>query len=203
MSEAQATNGAARRKFLKGAAVAAGAAALGFPNIVKAQGPISMRWQSTWPAEGHLPRVRPRLRQEGQRHDGRRPQDRGAARGRGGAGVRAARRGVEGHARRRPRRARVPLRQADGARALGLGSGLRHGRQHAALLAQVRRRQAAPRQALQVDRRQRGVLPVRADADPAARLVQEADHQARRLQGAQVPHRRASRSTCSRASARR
>ena len=48
MSDAQAENGAARRKFLKGAAVAAGAAALGFPNIVKAQGPIAMRWQSTW-----------------------------------------------------------------------------------------------------------------------------------------------------------
>ena len=40
-----------RRSFLRGAAVAAGAAALGFPNVVKAQGPISMRWQSTWPAK--------------------------------------------------------------------------------------------------------------------------------------------------------
>jgi TRAP-type mannitol/chloroaromatic compound transport system substrate-binding protein len=41
-----------RRKFLRGAAAAAtGAAALGFPMIVKAQGPISMRWQSTWPAK--------------------------------------------------------------------------------------------------------------------------------------------------------
>src|ERR671925_1829862 len=40
----------ARRKFLTGAAaVAAGAAALGFPTVVKAQGPITMRWQSTWP----------------------------------------------------------------------------------------------------------------------------------------------------------
>ena len=38
----------ARRKFLTGAA-AAGAATLGFPAIVKAQGPISFRWQSTWP----------------------------------------------------------------------------------------------------------------------------------------------------------
>ena len=37
---------------------------------------------------------------------------------------------------------------------------------------------------------QRGVVPVRADADPAARLVQEAGHQARGLQGPQVPHRR-------------
>src|SRR6266436_6573089 len=41
-----------RRKFLTGAAAAAGgAAALGFPMIAKSQGPISMRWQSTWPAK--------------------------------------------------------------------------------------------------------------------------------------------------------
>src|SRR5438094_7696276 len=39
-----------RRKFLTGAA-AAGAATLGFPAIVKAQGPITMRWQSTWPTK--------------------------------------------------------------------------------------------------------------------------------------------------------
>ncbi|HWA38797.1 MAG TPA: twin-arginine translocation signal domain-containing protein [Burkholderiales bacterium] len=42
---------ASRRKFLRGATAAGGAAALGFPMIVKAQGPISMRWQSTWPAK--------------------------------------------------------------------------------------------------------------------------------------------------------
>jgi TRAP-type mannitol/chloroaromatic compound transport system substrate-binding protein len=43
---------ASRRKFLAGAAAAtAGAATLGFPTIVKAQGPISMRWQSTWPSK--------------------------------------------------------------------------------------------------------------------------------------------------------
>ena len=41
-----------RRKFLTGAAAAgAGAATLGFPSIVKAQGPITMRWQSTWPTK--------------------------------------------------------------------------------------------------------------------------------------------------------
>src|SRR5712672_3434143 len=41
-----------RRKFLAGAAAAtAGAATLGFPMIAKAQGPISMRWQSTWPSK--------------------------------------------------------------------------------------------------------------------------------------------------------
>jgi len=41
-----------RRKFVTGAAAAAtGAAALGFTTIAKAQGPIVMRWQSTWPAK--------------------------------------------------------------------------------------------------------------------------------------------------------
>jgi TRAP-type mannitol/chloroaromatic compound transport system substrate-binding protein len=43
-----------RRRFLAGAAATAGAATLGFPAIVKAQGPISMRWQSTWPAKDIL-----------------------------------------------------------------------------------------------------------------------------------------------------
>src|SRR3979411_1786168 len=44
---------ASRRKFLAGAAAAtAGAATLGLPMIAKGQaGPISMRWQSTWPSK--------------------------------------------------------------------------------------------------------------------------------------------------------
>jgi len=50
MSESQASTQPSRRRFLTGVAVAAtGAAALGFPRVAKAQGPISMRWQSTWP----------------------------------------------------------------------------------------------------------------------------------------------------------
>jgi TRAP-type mannitol/chloroaromatic compound transport system substrate-binding protein len=40
-----------RRTFLKTAAAAGAAATLGFPAILKAQGPISMRWQSTWPTK--------------------------------------------------------------------------------------------------------------------------------------------------------
>ncbi len=45
--------GVSRRKFLASAALATGGAAatLGFPAILKAQGPISMRWQSTWPTK--------------------------------------------------------------------------------------------------------------------------------------------------------
>jgi TRAP-type mannitol/chloroaromatic compound transport system substrate-binding protein len=38
-----------RRNVLKAAVAAGSAAALGFPMIVKAQGPTTMRWQSTWP----------------------------------------------------------------------------------------------------------------------------------------------------------
>ena len=41
-----------RRKFLAGAAaLTAGAATIGFPMIAKSQGPITMRWQSTWPTK--------------------------------------------------------------------------------------------------------------------------------------------------------
>src|SRR6266513_1618666 len=40
-----------RRNVLKAAMAAGGAAALGFPNIVSAQGPINIRWQSTWPSK--------------------------------------------------------------------------------------------------------------------------------------------------------
>jgi len=45
--------GLSRRKFLASAAIAAGGAAatMGFPAVVKAQGPITMRWQSTWPTK--------------------------------------------------------------------------------------------------------------------------------------------------------
>src|SRR3712207_5691267 len=38
-----------RRKFLGGAAVAS--AAVAAPSVVKAQGPVNMRWQSTWPSK--------------------------------------------------------------------------------------------------------------------------------------------------------
>jgi TRAP-type mannitol/chloroaromatic compound transport system substrate-binding protein len=41
---------ATRRKFLGGAAVA-GVATIAGPSVAKAQGPISMRWQSTWPSK--------------------------------------------------------------------------------------------------------------------------------------------------------
>ena len=51
MSNEQARPQVSRRKFLRGATAAGGVAALGFPMIVKAQGPISFRFQSTWPSK--------------------------------------------------------------------------------------------------------------------------------------------------------
>jgi TRAP-type mannitol/chloroaromatic compound transport system substrate-binding protein len=52
MTEMKASQGrkTSRRKFLTGAAVTT-AAAVAAPTVVQAQGPISMRWQSTWPSK--------------------------------------------------------------------------------------------------------------------------------------------------------
>jgi TRAP-type mannitol/chloroaromatic compound transport system substrate-binding protein len=52
MSDQRSQTTPSRRRFLTGAAAAAtGASALGFPAVVSAQGPITMRWQSTWPSK--------------------------------------------------------------------------------------------------------------------------------------------------------
>jgi len=51
-NEASETKAVSRRNVLKAAMAAGGAAVLGFPMIVKGQtGPITMRWQSTWPSK--------------------------------------------------------------------------------------------------------------------------------------------------------
>src|SRR5947207_11951907 len=44
------SSAATRRKFLKGAALAT-TAAVAAPNVASAQGPITMRFQSTWPSK--------------------------------------------------------------------------------------------------------------------------------------------------------
>jgi TRAP-type mannitol/chloroaromatic compound transport system substrate-binding protein len=50
MSKQSPSAATSRRKFLKGAAVAT-AATVAAPSVVRAQGPINMRWQSTWPSK--------------------------------------------------------------------------------------------------------------------------------------------------------
>ncbi|MFL6820009.1 MAG: TRAP transporter substrate-binding protein [Bradyrhizobium sp.] len=50
MTTSKKDNTASRRRFLKVAAAGA-AASVAAPNVVSAQGAISMRWQSTWPAK--------------------------------------------------------------------------------------------------------------------------------------------------------
>jgi len=47
---AEAGKRTSRRKFLRGAAIAS-AATVAAPSVLHAQGPISMRWQSTWPTK--------------------------------------------------------------------------------------------------------------------------------------------------------
>ena len=49
MSNKKPSGASTRRKFLSGAAVAS--AAVVAPTVVKAQGPLNMRWQSTWPSK--------------------------------------------------------------------------------------------------------------------------------------------------------
>jgi TRAP-type mannitol/chloroaromatic compound transport system substrate-binding protein len=49
MSNNKLSGASTRRKFLTGAAVAG--AAVAAPSVVSAQGPITMRWQSTWPSK--------------------------------------------------------------------------------------------------------------------------------------------------------
>src|SRR5262247_1715675 len=50
MSKKSPSTPTTRRKFLTGAAVAT-AATVAAPGVVRAQGPINMRWQSTWPSK--------------------------------------------------------------------------------------------------------------------------------------------------------
>jgi TRAP-type mannitol/chloroaromatic compound transport system substrate-binding protein len=50
MSQSSRPSQTSRRKFLRGAAVVT-AATVTAPAVVSAQGPISMRWQSTWPSK--------------------------------------------------------------------------------------------------------------------------------------------------------
>ena len=54
-----------RRNVLKAAMAAGGAAVLGFPNIVKAQGRDFDALAEHLADQGYFPRVRARLRQEG------------------------------------------------------------------------------------------------------------------------------------------
>lgn len=51
MSTAKQVSRKSRRKFLKGAAAGAAGAGLGFPMFSVAQSPVTMRFQSTWPAK--------------------------------------------------------------------------------------------------------------------------------------------------------
>ncbi len=183
MSKPSKSARATRRNFLKVAAAAATASAVAAPNVVSAQGVISMRWQSTWPSKDIFHEYALDYAKMVNDMTGGDLKIEVLPAGAVVPRVRAARRGVERHARRRPRRARLPLRQEHRARAVGIGPGF--GMDGNMLLAwhQWGGGKELLAEALCVDRRQRRLVPLRAHADPAARLVQEADHQGGGLQG--------------------
>ena len=164
MSNQKEKSVASRRKFLSGAAAAtAGAATLGFPMIAKAQGPISMRWQSTWPSKDIFHEYAPDFAKKVNDMTGGDLKievlPAGAVVPAFGL-LDAVSKGTldGGHG--------VLVYHYGKQNALALwGSGPAFGMdaQHAAVLAQVRRRQGTARQALRLDRRQRGVVPLRPD----------------------------------------
>ena len=181
MSEKPQSPKTTRRKLVMAGAAVAATAAVATPAVVKAQGPISMRWQSTWPSKDIFHEFALDFAKKVNDMTGGELKIEVLPAGAvvpafhlldavskgtldGGHGVLVYHYGKQT------------------ALALwGSGPGYRHGRQHAAVLAQIWRRQGAARQALCLDRRQRGLVPLRTDADAAARLVQEAGHQGRRI----------------------
>ena len=120
-----------RRNIVKAAIAAGGAAVLGFPNIIKAQGVTSMRWQSTWPSKDIFHEFALDFAKKVNDMTGG---DLKIEVLPAGAVVPAFQllEAVQGHAGWRPWRAGLPLRQEQRARAVGLGPGVRHGREHGA-----------------------------------------------------------------------
>ena len=134
--------------------------------IAAAQSPAALRFQGAWSAKDIFHEYALDFAKKVNDMTRRRAAHRGAAGGRGGQPqfelLDAVAKGVldGGHGV-----LAYHYAQAAGLRAVGLGSRVRHGRQHAARVAQVRRRPGAARQALPVDRRERGVVSLRPDAD--------------------------------------
>ena len=180
---------ATRRKFLM-AAGATAAATVTAPNVVSAQGASTMRWQSTWPSKDIFHEYANDFAKKVNDMTG------------GDLKIEVL-----------PAGAVVPAFQLLDAVSKGVldgGHGVlvyHYGKQTALalwgsgpgcamdanmLLAwhKYGGGKELLNEALYLGRRQRRVVPVWADADPAARLVQEADHQGRRHEGPEVPHRR-------------
>ena len=181
---------ASRRKFLGGAAVA-GVAAVTAPSVVKAQGPISMRFQSTWPSKDIFHEYALDFGKKVNDMTGGDLKIEVLPGRRGGAGVRPARRGVQRRARRRPRRARLSAtaktpRSRCGARAPATA--------WTPTCCWPGTSTAAARQLLEKIYTTIGADVVSFPYAPllfaAARLVQEADAKRRRLQGPEIPHGR-------------
>ena len=126
-----------RREFLQAAGIGA-AATIAAPSIVKAQGAITMRWQSTWPAKDIFHEFAVDYATKVNDMTGGELKIEVLPAGAVVPAFRPPRRRLGGNARRGPWRARLPLRQAAGVGALGLWPGFRDGRQHAAGMAQIR-----------------------------------------------------------------
>ena len=167
-----------------------GAATIAMPQVSRAQ-TTTLKMQTSWPATDIFTEMAQAVHHARQRHGGRPAQDRPAAWRRRGASVPGVRRRQWRPDRRRPYGDRVLVRQAQGRLAVRHRPGVRLQRQRGSRLDPLRRRQGAVRRAPDPDHEgQHQELLRHADADPAARLVQEAGDQGRGHEGPEVPHRR-------------
>ena len=169
---------ATRRKFLVGAAVT-GAAAVAMPQVSRAQ-TATLKMQTSWPAKDVFNEMaQDYVKRVNEMAGGRLKIDSlvggAVVHSVPGAGRRAWR-----PDRRRPHGDRLLVRQAQGRVAVRHRPGVRLQRQRGSRLDPQWRRQGAVRGAADPDHEaQRQELLRHADADPAARLVQEAGHQRR------------------------
>ena len=194
----------ARRKFLTGAAAASGAAITGFPMISMAQSPIVLKMQGAWGAKDIFNEMAAGIRQARQRDGGRTAAHRLPGRRLCGEAVRGDGCG----------RAKACLTPATAFRCTGTARSRWHrcsapGPSTAATRTRRSRGSTAAaacefyNELLPKTQPRRGRLFRDADADPAARLVQEADHDRLRSSRASSTAPWASRPTCSRKWARR
>ncbi len=132
-----------RRKFISTAAAAtAGTAALGFPMVSRAQA-TAFRFQSTWPSKDIFHEYATDFAKKVNDMAGGRLKIEVLPAGAVVPAFQLLDAVNQGHARRRPRRCRLLVRQELGGGAVGFGPGVRHGRRTGCCLALLRRRQGA------------------------------------------------------------
>ena len=184
--------GVSRRRFLKGGAVAAGAATatVAFPQVSRAE-TTTLKMQASWGAKSVFSDMaRQYVKRVDEMSGGRLKIDFLPA----GAVVKAFQvqgRLPQARTRRRPHGDGLLVRKEQGRLAVRHRPGVRLQRRADPVLDPFRRRQGALSRARPgYSEAELGRLLLHADADAAARLVHRTDQERRSAQGPEIPHRR-------------